>query len=295
MGILFIVNPVAGKGKALDIVPNVERICKQYNCSYDMRYTEGPRDAEKIAREAEKQDYERIIVIAGDGTLNEAINGLEDMKAAVGVIPGGSGNDFLRTINPHTDIDEIIYDNIFGDIIEVDLAACNNRKYVNIASVGLDAEIVGGLPAMKKFFSGSQAYFASVIKTLFTYSGQKMHISIDGKEIEKEVLLSAIANGKYYGGGIMPAPDADIQDKLLDVCIVDKFPLIKEFMLLPRYMKGRHKGLDGVSFKRGKRIEISSPKMMTVNFDGEVFRDNKVTFELLDKPIRIIVPRKKNV
>ncbi len=292
MSILFIVNPIAGKGKAKGIVPQIESVCKKYEYSYDLRYTEGPRDAERIAREAEKQGFERIVVVAGDGTLNEVINGIDDMRAAVGVIPGGSGNDFVRTINPHTDIEKIIYDNLFGDIIEVDVASCNNRKYVNIASVGLDAEIVVGTDSMKKYFSGSKAYLASIIKTLFTYKGQKMHINIDGIEIEKEVLLTAIANGKYYGGGIMPAPDANIQDKLLDICIVNRFPLIKEFFLLPKYMKGKHKGLKGVSFSRGKRIEITSPRQMTVNFDGELFRDNKVVFELLDQPIRIIVPGK---
>lgn len=294
MHILFIVNPVAGKGKALSLVPRVEKICKQYSCSYDIKYTEGSRDAERLAREAEIEGQERIVVVAGDGTLNEVVNGINGTDTAIGVIPGGSGNDFIRTINPHTDIDEIIYDNIFGDIIEADIASCNDRKYINIASVGLDAEIADGTSAMKKYFSGSKAYLASVIKTLFTYKGQKMHINIDGTEIEKEVLLSAIANGKYYGGGIMPAPDADIQDKLLDICIVNRFPLLKEFILLPKYMKGKHKSLKGVSFKRGRRIEITSPEQMTVNFDGEIFRNNRVLFQLLDQPIKIIVPKKKD-
>lgn len=294
MGILFIVNPVAGKGKALNIVPNVENICRKYDCSYEIKYTNGPRDAEKIARKAEKEGYERLVVLAGDGTLNEVINGIDGLNVAVGVIPGGSGNDFIRIINPHTDIDEIIYDNIFGDIIEVDVAACNDRKFINIASVGLDAEIAAGTETMKKYFSGSKAYLASVIKTLFTYKGQKMHISIDGMEIEKEVLLCAIANGKYYGGGIMPAPDADIHDQLLDICIVNRFPLLKEFILLPRYLKGKHKGLKGVTFTRGKRIEIISPRQMTVNFDGEVFKNDRVVFQLLDQPVKIIVPKKNH-
>lgn len=291
MSILFIVNPVAGKGKSLNIVPRVESICEKHNCSYEIRYTEGPGDAERIAREAGKDKHDRIVVIAGDGTLNEVINGIDDFDVAVGVIPGGSGNDFIRTINPHTDIDEIIYDNIFGNIIEVDVAACNDRKYINIASVGLDAEIAAGVASMKKYFSGSQAYLASIIKTLFTYKGQKMHINIDGMEIENEVLLSAIANGRYYGGGIMPAPDADIRDRLLDVCIVSRFPLLKELFLLPKYMKGKHKDLKGVSFNCGKRIEITSPEQMAVNFDGEVFRDHRVVFRLLDQPVKIIVPK----
>jgi len=292
MGILFVVNPIAGKGKALNLVPNVENICRKYNCSYEIKYTKGPRDAERIAREAgEEGCYERIVVLAGDGTLNEVINGIYGMNVAVGVIPGGSGNDFIRIINPHTDIDEIIFDNIFGDITEVDVATCNDRKFINIASVGLDAEIAAGTESMKKYFSGSKAYLASVIKTLFTYKGQKMNINIDGTEIEKEVLLSAIANGKYYGGGIMPAPDANIHDQLLDICIVNRFPLLKEFILLPRYLKGKHKGLKGVTFTRGKRIEITSPKQMTVNFDGEVFKDDRVVFQLLDQPIKVIVPK----
>ena len=85
MGILFIVNPVAGKGKAIGIVPKVENICKQYKCSYEIRYTNGPKDAERIAREAGKEGFERIVVVAGDGTLNEVINGIDHMKTAVGL------------------------------------------------------------------------------------------------------------------------------------------------------------------------------------------------------------------
>lgn len=89
----------------------------------------------------------------------------------------------------------------------------------------------------------------------------------------------------------MPAPDANIHDQLLDICIVNRFPLLKEFILLPRYLKGKHKGLKGVTFTRGKRIEITSPKQMTVNFDGEVFKDDRVVFQLLDQPIKVIVPK----
>lgn len=291
METLFIVNPEAGKGKAKNLVPIIKEICEEHGVEHKIAYTKACKDGINIAKNACKDGVKRMISVGGDGTLNEVINGIDRYDVELGLLPGGSGNDFIRIINSNKDIRKLIYDNIFGKTKRVDFALCNNQRFVNIASVGLDARIADGVAEMKRFLSGSRAYYASLIKQLFCYSGQRAKIDVDGQKVECDMLLVAVANGEYYGGGIRPVPHADIEDGMLDVCIVRSMPMLKKLVLLPRYIKGKHQDIEGVDFYRGKNIRITSDKIMTVNIDGEIIHDYTIEISMCSEKINIIVPK----
>jgi len=290
MSILFVINPTAGKGKTKKLIPLIKKKCNENNLDYEMSFTAKPGDALHLAKKGIEKGFKRIIAVGGDGTLNEAINGVAGSKVIVGIIPAGLGNDFIRTINPHRKIEQIITDNLLGKAKSIDLGLCNGRYFVNISSVGIDAEVLIQTQYLKKIFPGHYAYLAGAIKTILNYESKRLNIQIDNLTIEDDILLIAVANGKYYGGGMLPAPEADIEDGIFDVCLVKKMTKIRNLSLLQKYMQGKHGDIEEVRFYKSKKVYITSDKDFAINIDGEVFLDKKANFEILPRSISIAVP-----
>lgn len=215
-----------------------------------MNFTTKLGDALHLAEEGIKKRFKRIIAVGGEGTLNDVINGIAGNEVIVGIIPSGLGNDFLGTINPHRGIDQ------------------------NSIS--------------KKIFPGHYAYLAGAIKTILNY--KSINIQIDRLTIEEDILPIAVANGKYYRGGMLPAPEADVTDGLFDVCLVKKMTKTRTLLLLRKYMQGKHNNIDEVKFYKSKKVCITSDKDFAINIEGEVFIDKKADFEILPKTINMVMP-----
>ena len=203
----------------------------------------------------------------------------------------GSGNDFIRSIyeNPkdYKNFREYIKKCIYGYNIPIDAISSDNRYAINICSVGLDALIAHNVDKFKKipFLPGPVAYMLSIFYTiLFAKLNENYDIFIDEKKCTDKALLVAIANGKYYGGGICPAPNATPNDGILDVCVAYTNPKNKIKILtnlLPKYKAGKHLDLNGVSYIRGNKVEVSSNVDMCTNFDGEIIWQKKIEFEII--------------
>lgn len=290
MKILFVVNLIAGKGKAKGIVSLIEDACKNNGIQYTIKYTSAPKDGINIARMGVEEGYGKIVSVGGDGTLNEVVNGIAGSDVILGVIPCGTGNDFIRSVYKKLDMDKIINDVINDGIKTIDLAKCNNTYFINISSGGFDAQVAIESEKTRRFFSGSTAYIVALIKTIFLYKGKKMKVCIDDIEFEKNTLLVAVANGKYYGGGIMPAPKADLSDGIFDICFLETMSKLKMLLMFPKYIKGQHEGIKGVSFYRGKCIKLTSIEPFGVNIDGEFSLQTKVEFNIIPNGIKIAYP-----
>lgn len=292
MRVLFIVNPVAGKGRALKIVPIIESTMKTADgIEYKIEYSKGPGDAVKIARDYAATGIDMVFAVGGDGTVNEVANGLAKTNTAMAVIPGGSGNDFIRSLGITGKPDDIITRTLKGIRKKIDIGLINDRYFVNISSAGFDAEVVIATQKAKKFFlSGSAAYVAGLISVIFTGRPSSIKMKTDDVEISDSVLLVAVANGKYYGGGMKAAPDAIIDDGLFDICLISRMPKIKMLFLFPQFMKGKHKKFREVKFYRSRRVTIEAEKPIYINIDGEVVRDIRVTFELIKGGLAIAMP-----
>lgn len=291
MKLFFVLNPVAGKGKAVEYIPMIKRICEKENVEYMIKLTPRVGGAEDTARWATQKGYDRIIAVGGDGTINEVVNGMIGSKALLGVVPAGSGNDFIRSISDSKEAEDYILDAIHGKAKAIDLGVCNNRYFINMASIGLDTQVAMGTQKTKKYFSGSLAYLVSALLTIFSYKGWDLNIQMDGQEFETKTLLTAIANGKFYGGGVLPTPDAKLDDGYFDICHVEHMSKQKIFRVLAKYMKGKHKNIKEVRLLRGKEIIISSENSFPLNLDGEVSLTNKAHFKLIEKGIHIIVSK----
>jgi len=289
---LFIVNPKAGKGRTLDIIPKIRDIFDGHyeNCTIEI--TKYPGHATIIANEYTSKGNYRVYAVGGDGTLNEVLNGMAGSSSFLGVIPYGSGNDFIKNIYVKKIGDDIINDTINGNVQVMDLGKVQNRFFLNISSVGIDAEVVNNAIKLKKnpYISGALAYLFSVIITILKFKSKEIEINIDDKRIKINSTLLSVANGKYYGGGMKVAPKANLKDGYFDICLVSKLSKIKMLALFPKLINGTHDEIKEVSFYRGKIVNIVADEEMSLNIDGELIKSKRIDFSIIEQGINFIVP-----
>lgn len=293
MKYLFIINPNSGKGKASTFRPIIEKIFSSREEEYFIEETEYEGHAIKIVKEYTSKDTYRVISIGGDGTLNEVVNGLIGTDSSLGSIPAGSGNDFIRSIYPKMDSEELLHKLIDGDEKIIDVSKINDRYFINISSIGFDACVVKQALNFKKLplITGSLAYLFSVFTTLITFKSQNLKIKIDDVEFYDKPLIMAVGKGKYYGGGIKMLPNADLTDTYLEACLISKISKLTVLKLLSSAVKGKHgQHKKYVTFYKAKEIEIEASKEFVMNIDGELSYNNKVTFKVIPKMLKVIVP-----
>ncbi|MDO6355307.1 diacylglycerol kinase family lipid kinase [Caloramator sp. CAR-1] len=293
MSILFIVNPKAGNGKALKVFEKIKEKMKFLKKDYEIAYTKGPEDAITIAREA-SNSFNKIVSVGGDGTLNEVVNGIAGSRAILGVIPAGTGNDFAKTIYPSLNIDDILKTIIDGEVKSIDIGKCNNKYFINIASAGIDAEIAHRVQRIKKSVPGKTVYLNALFKTLASYKGIDFNIKLDDVSFKANTLLITASNGKYYGGGMIPTPDADIRDGYFDVCHIKNLNKLKIIAILYKFIKGNHTSLKEVTIFKTKRLTIKADKKFFINIDGETLETNEANLELYKDFINIVLPKNKD-
>ena len=295
MKILFIINPTAGKGRGKEVGERIQLFMRDRDVNYKIAFTGKPREAETIAKHSVMEGYDRIVAVGGDGTIYEVANGIAGCDVVMGIIPSGTGNDLARTLGIPLNIEEALAVIIDGAEKAIDLGCVNGRRFLNVTSIGLDAEIVREAENLKKYFSGTSAYVAGVLKALLHFKRKKVTLILDGKEQEKNVMLVAIANGKYYGGGMKIAPTADIEDGTFEVCIVNEISKLKILRLFPTIFSGTHIHVREVELLRAKTVKITSKEELIINIDGDIAGVTPVNIEMMEKGLRFIVPRSQVV
>lgn len=292
---LFIINPIAGKGKTLKLIPIIEKVFKERKESFSIDITKYVGHATEIAKNySDKEDY-RIYSVGGDGTLNEVLNGMVNTNSSLAVIPCGSGNDFIKSIykyNKKEALEDILIKTINGIESKIDLGKVNNRYFLNIASVGFDAEVAYNSIKFKKLplVNGTAAYILGLLLTVFKYKSYDLIIEVDNTSYKLNSLLVAVANGKYYGGGINVAPKANLNDGFFDVCLIKRVGRFKILGLFPKVIKGTHETIKEVNFKSGKVVHIISKEDLAFNIDGEIIKGKEAEFEIIKHGMQIVIP-----
>jgi YegS/Rv2252/BmrU family lipid kinase len=290
---LFIINPAAGKGKGVQYAEAIREHFKHSQDHYYIEFTKGPGDASGIVKKYVAADNYRVYSIGGDGTLNEVLNGIVRSSSSLAIIPTGSGNDFFRNIDDKPD-ENLLYRTIHGTEKYIDIGIANDRYFLNVASAGIDAEVVYNSNRFKKLplFNGLAAYVAGVFYTVFQYKSFSSTINIDNLKSSEETLLLAAANGKFYGGGMKIAPSAEIDNGCLDVYHISKANPLKILLLFPLLIKGRHEAIKEVSYYKSRNIKISSEEGFLLNIDGEISRVKEATFGIIADGLKLVVPSK---
>ena len=299
----IIVNPKAGRGESIKQAQVLESQLKMLGVEHDTVYTTGVNCGYSKAKEIclnKSPAVRGIIGIGGDGTIQEIVAGMADafplgkkIPIPLCICPAGSGNDFIMSVtkkNPKK-VSEALVNNLSqGNSKAVDIITANNRAYLNIGNVGLDAWIVKNAEAKKKEY-GNRAYLAAVYKSIISYKAINLVIEADGKVFEGAFTLVAVCNGQYYGGGLQVSPSAKIDDGKITLCVVEYMSKIKTMAIFPSLMIKKHMYLKAVSFHECTDVTITfSDDEGVLCLDGNLSQaKGMVEFKIHKQVLDIIV------
>ena len=268
----FIVNPISGNGRTKKALPHLIEIAKKLGVNFDLQLTQAPEHATELANDNSNQ-FDTVVAVGGDGTVNEVAAGALKSNKIMGVIPTGTGNDFARAIGKLKSLHEYVHRIMNGKVRPIDTGALrlNDEEFifVNGIGIGFDAEVAKESLNIR-WLSGISRYLLAVGKTLSRYKSSSMRIELDEKTVEQRTFLIAIGNGISAGGGFLLTPHAILDDGMLDACIVSDVSIPKVMQVLPRVLNGTHERHKEVLMTKTKQLKIQSESPVAVHRDGEV-------------------------
>ena len=297
----FILNPKSGrKRKHFHLEDSIKSACRKRQLNYHIYYTTQPGDATEYVASMVRisQERQRFICVGGDGTLNEIVNSApQNPNVEFGVIPAGSGNDFVRNFSNKKHFSDVDAQ-LDGETISVDLIKCNDYYSINMINIGFDCAVVKEADRLKKhwYIPASFSYIAGLFVMMFKKIGTKMKIIYDdGTVVDKIFTLTAIGNGQFCGGGFCATPDAVLNDGLCDVCAIDKVSLFKFLTLVGSYKKGTHlhnkKALKVISYNRVPHFKMEFEEPVAICIDGEIKGAKSIDFSVIRNGVNFVVPK----
>ncbi len=294
----FIVNPRAANGLTGKKWPGILELLKSaYPFPFDSVLTEYPMHAVQLSREGIEAGCERIIAVGGDGTINEVLNGfiqndrlLRD-DAALGVLEIGTGADFQRTLHLPADPRKAVEGLGAAQPRKIDIGKAEyialsgkrtTRYFINILDFGIGGAVVERVNRTSKRFGGRISFLWAILITLFSYRNKNIRFRCDGGDWESRTLNNFIAaNGRFFGGGLMPAPDASLTDGVFDIVLFGNLGRREAIANLSRLRAGTHLDNPHVSVTRKSRAEAVSGEEVFIDMDGEFVGKLPVKVEIL--------------
>ncbi|MDF2189368.1 diacylglycerol kinase family protein [Paraflavitalea sp. CAU 1676] len=229
---------------------------------------------------AQFSGYSDVFILGGDGTLNRFINQYPNISIPLSVFKGGSGNDFGWKLYGHLSFEAQLSQVLSSSPKPVDAGSCNGRLFLNGIGVGFDGEVVKSM-GRKRFFAGHLAYLGTVIRKIFFFREKELELEYDGRRVKDKYFMISIANGSRYGGGFLVAPQATVNDGLLDLVMIRKIHPLKRCFYLPRVEKGKHMNLPFVKAERVKEVTIKAASPVPGHIDGELLEEKEYRITVL--------------
>lgn len=286
MNYSFIINPNSGNNKKKNIIKNA--LQKYPSEKISVKFTKYPGHAAEIAKQELQDGVPNIIAVGGDGTVNEVASQLINTNVNFGLIPMGSGNGFARSLNLPLKPKQALETIFKNKIIEIDVGKVNDRFFFAVSGVGIDAYIASRFQGRK--IRGAIPYFIVGTKAYFNYSYPGFTIINKDEKVTANPFLITIANTSQFGNGAKIAPQAELQDGLLDICIVQKMSVIKTINAAIKMFRGRINDLSTYSTFTTDKIEIASQNgEIDYHVDGEPLKTNKnLVFQIVPKSLKVI-------
>ena len=271
----LIINPRAGRGRGRRYARRLRRYLQQSGLKFRATFSRARGDVEQQALDACNQGCRHVVVVGGDGTVHEAVNGIlrAGSQAAFGVVPLGTGNDFAKAVRLPMDWRQAcdrVLERIRSGPRRIDAARCNDFFFANGIGVGLDARVTQASESLK-WLPGSLSYVAALFKVMVEgIPRTRARISHNGNSLEQEISLISVCNGQYIGGVFFIAPSALNDDGLLQMVVAEGVNRRQVVRLAPKVMKGTHTDAPEATFIDGRRFIIEMDDPMPVEADGEV-------------------------
>jgi diacylglycerol kinase (ATP) len=270
---LLVINPKAGRRKKSPIADIKDVFTEQEEYTLDIHETTGPGDATVAARKASEEGYDLVIAAGGDGSIFEVSNGLIGTGTTLGVIPVGTENVLAREMGVPLDPRKACEFMLQQTPRVIDTGRIGDQHFVCFAGIGFDAYVAHRLPAERKKRFGALAYVFTSAEKLRPYHSVPRHLklTLDGEVVEMDFLIMVISNIRTYGGRLIPAPEAVVDDGLLDVCVFPKGNYLKILQQMAAAKKGKHLALPGVRYFQASRIEVESDPPEQIQLDGDAW------------------------
>jgi YegS/Rv2252/BmrU family lipid kinase len=287
--IRIIVNPVSGSGRRKKALKMIEKHLDKDKFEFEIVRTERHRHAIELTEKGIESGCKAVVIVGGDGSINQVGATLAGTDVALGIIPAGSGNGLARSLGISMDPKKAVENVNNFNFRTIDTGLANGKAFMNMSGVGFDAAVSNAFhnQKMRGFFK----YFMLGLTTIRNYKMQTYSIVADGREFQRKAYLIALANSPQYGNDALVAPKAEVDDGMLDAVVVNKFPFFKFFILFYRLFQGTLNQSKHIKTFKFKKIIITQERDDVSHLDGDPFDLGKV-IEIRIRPmsLKVIVP-----
>jgi len=287
--IIFIINPISGVGKQRLVETAIDKTLDKSIFDYDISYTSAPKHATELSIDAVSKNYDIVVAVGGDGSINEVAKGIIGSNCTLGIIPIGSGNGLARHFNIPFDISHAIEVINKCNTINIDTATINEQLFLSIAGVGFDALVANKFAKGKR--RGFWSYFKITVREYPKYKPKKYSLTIDGKKMNRRALLVSFANSNQFGYNTSIAPMAIINDGFLDVCILKKVPIVKAPFIAHLLFSKRIDKTPYMEIIKAKEVKVIRKKNSKIHIDGDSLKLTKeLNIKINPLSVKVIVP-----
>jgi diacylglycerol kinase (ATP) len=288
----FIVNPVAGNGSGMDLLPSLKENIKKHGIVAEIELTERYGHAESLAEKFVKRGFDYIIGVGGDGTFNEISRALAGKKEVVtGLIPAGTGNDFIQILGFHDRFTDKDWDIFFNcKTSSIDAGFCNGKIFLNGMGLGFDAQVAAEnyTEPGKVKKGGKHKYIWHILKTLFFFREKNMVVITPEGKHETKCFINTIAIGRRFAGGFLLTPKALANDGLLDVCMIKELSLPERLKILMMVPKGNHIHDRRIKYYQTPSLSLEFDSEVPFHVDGELFFAKRFDVSVQPAAMKII-------
>ncbi|HVD66129.1 MAG TPA: diacylglycerol kinase family protein [Gaiellaceae bacterium] len=300
---IFLVNPASANGSTKRAWPEMAHRAASAGLDGETLFSEGPGGIAKVAGRAAEMGAKRVVVVGGDGTVNEAANGLLAAGAGheveLAVIPRGTGTDFVRTFGIPNKLDGAIAVARDGEIREIDAGRVSYRAwdgspgsayFVNVASAGMSGAVAMRANSTSKALGGKASFLWATLAVFARWKNAQVSVDIDGEHREGSMLDVIVANCEWLGGGMHMTPKAKPDDGVFDVLLIGDITKRDLVQTLPKIYRGTHLPHPKAEELRGREVRVEAPTPLPVELDGEQPGTTPATFEVVPGALRLVVP-----
>jgi YegS/Rv2252/BmrU family lipid kinase len=285
---LFVVNPFSGIGRQKAIETQLRKHLDHNLFNYKVVYTERRHHATELCREAVQAGVNLVVAVGGDGTINETSKPLVGTEIPLGIIPSGSGNGLALHLKIPLDTARAVKVLNNFKFKKIDTVEVNDQFFLSIAGVGFDAKVARKMSREKK--RGFFKYFLITVGEYLRYRPKKFTMVVDGKKVKRKALFISFANSDQFGNNASIAPHAKIDDGMIDICIMKKFPIWKSIFMAPLLFSKKIDRSPYVEIIRAREVDLTQKKKR-INLDGEsVKMSNILRIKVVPQSLNIIVP-----
>jgi diacylglycerol kinase (ATP) len=290
---IVIANPASGGKGAPKLAAQAVKLLNKAGRSAELRLTTAGGDARRFAAEAASAGVHCVAGCGGDGTLQEIATALDGSATNFGILPGGRCNDFARALglSKKDSAEKLAGILAAGKVRAVDLGAMGDKRFLTVATLGFDSEVSRFVETRKLWVKGMLSYLYGIARVLPGYKFPRLRLRGDFGEREGRMLMAATGNAPCYGGAMLIAPGAKLDDGLFDICAVDEVSRLAVLGILPRVLRGTHTSHPAVTMLKSSFLEIEAPEEpQYICADGETLGQTPCRFEAKRGALKVIVP-----